>query len=292
MSPSPYSQAIAAAYHDRQPIVATPGAGPQGSAAAYAVQRAVWQALAGDARPTAWKVAATAPGTTPFAAPILPQRLFEGTLNAPATLSAGLLIQPGLEAEIAVRFGRDLLPRPEPYRPDEIRAAIAHLCIAMEVVDSRLADPPSAGPDWRLADHLLNGALILGTPLPDWQDLGLDALPVRVHAGEECLCDRPGIQPLGDLFHCLPWLIGHAGGLRAGDVVTTGAWTGMHPIPASASLPLSCVVEFTGLGSASLIVQQQETALPQHRPNARPAPAGTHQPARSRLHTLLTVNHV
>ena len=252
MSPALHTQALLAAYRDRQPVVATPHSGPMGAAEAYAVQHAVWQALAGDARPTAWKVAAAAPGEAPMAAPILPQRLLEGALNAPAALPAYALIRPGIEAEIAVRFGRDLPPRPEPYRPDEIRAAIADLYVAMEVVDSRLADPQAAGSDWRLADHLLNGALVIGTPIPDWQGLRLDALQVRAHAGGRCLADRIGTQPLGDLFHCLPWLISHIGGVRAGDVVTTGAWTGMHPLENLDTLPLSCQVEFAGLGSAAL----------------------------------------
>ena len=254
MSPALHTQALLAAYRDRQPIVAIPHSGPMDSAEAYAVQRAVWQALAGDTRPTAWKVAATAPGEIPMAAPILPQRLLVGTLNAPASLPVHTLIRPGIEAEIAVRFGRDLPPRAAPYPPAEIRAAIADLCVAMEVVDSRLADPQSAGPDWRLADHLLNGALVIGTPIPDWQALRFDALQlqVRVHAGGRCLADRIGSQPLGDLFQCLPWLIEHIGGIHAGDVVTTGAWTGMHPLEGLDSLSFSCQVEFAGLGSAAL----------------------------------------
>lgn len=285
MSLAPYAQAIVAAYHDRQPIEAAAAFGPRGAAEAYAVQRAVWQTLAGDARPTAWKVAATAPATRPFAAPILPQRLFASGPNSPASVPIDLFIRPGLEAEIAVRFGRDLPPRPQPYQTAEIRAAIADLCVAMEVIDCRLGDAQSAGSDWRLADHLLNGALILGTPLPDWQDLGLDALQVRVHGGEQCLCDRPGQQPLGDLFHCLPWLIEHAGGLRAGDVVTTGAWTGMHPLDGLeglASLPFSCLVEFSGLGSASLTLHPPAAAARLLNPHHNQA-AGMAQTTRASI---------
>lgn len=252
MSLDLYTQALLAAYQDRHAVLARRDSGPIGDTEAYAVQRAVWQALAGEARPTAWKVAAAAPGDTPIAAPILPQRLLEGSKLKPAALPAHTLIKPGIEAEIAVRFGRDLPPRPTPYHPDEIRAAIAELCVAMEVVDTRLSDPQAAGADWRLADHLLNGALVIGTPIPNGQHLCLDALPVRVQVGGQVLADRNGAQPLGDLFHCLPWLIAHAGGLRAGDVVTTGAWTGMHPIEAQGTLPVSCWVEFIGLGSAQL----------------------------------------
>ena len=264
MSLSKHTQALLAAYQHRQPLDAhpsanpapDPSAGPIGSAEAYAVQRAVWQALAGNVRPTAWKVAAAGPGEMPMAAPILPQRLLNGTLNAPAKLPVQTLIRPGIEAEIAVRFGRDLPPRATPYQPAEIRAAIADLCVTMEVVDSRLADPQAAGPDWRLADHLLNGALVVGTTIRDWQDLRLDDLLVRVRAGGQVLANRTGTQPLGDLFHCLPWFIAHIGGVHAGDVVTTGAWTGKHPLEGLARVPFVCEVEFSdmtkALGSVSL----------------------------------------
>ena len=255
MSLSSYAQALIAAYHNRQPVAATPDAGPMGQNEAYAVQRAVWQALAADARPTAWKVAASAPGETPMAAPILPQRLFQGSIQTPAAIPPHTLIRPGIEAEIAVRFGQDLPPRMEPYRPEEIRAAIAELCVAIEVVDTRLADAPAAGPDWRLADHLLNGALIIGTPILNWQSLGLDNRPVRVQANGLTLADRPGLQPLGNLFHCLPWFVLHAGGVRAGDVVTTGAWTGMHPVHDLGPFPFTCEVEFSDLGSAAVSFQ-------------------------------------
>ncbi len=249
---SHHAQALQTAYRERLPVVATPDSGPANTAEAYATQRALWQALAGNVRPTAWKVTATAMGETPMAAPILPQRLFIGSSTTPAPFPSQTLINPGIEAELAVRFGQDLPPRPTPYRLEEIRAAIAGLCVTMEIVDTRLADPQAAGPNWRLADSLLNGGLIIGTPIPDWRDLHFDALPVRVHAGKEVLADRLGTQPLGDLFHCLPWLIGHAGGFRAGDMVTTGAWTGMHPLAGWGSLPLSCVVTFDDLGSAAV----------------------------------------
>ncbi len=260
MSLSMYAQAIVAAYHDHRPVAAACDAGPVDYNEAYAVQRTIWQLLAGSTRPTAWKVAAAAPGETPIAAPILPQRLLESSTLKPATIPAHTLIRPGIEAEIAVRFGQDLPDRPAPYRQDEIRAAIAELCVAMEVVDTRLSDAHAAGANWRLADHLLNGALVIGTPIPDWQTLRFDALPVRVQACGQILTDQIGLQPLNDLFHCLPWLVNHAGGICAGDVVTTGAWTGMHPVGGLGPLPFSCDIEFSGLGSASVTFIQGSEA--------------------------------
>jgi 2-keto-4-pentenoate hydratase len=50
----------------------------------------------------------------------------------------------------------------------------------------------------------------------------------------------------------LPWLAAHAarrcGGLRRGDVVTTGTWTGMHFAAAGDAIE----ARFPGLGQARL----------------------------------------
>lgn len=233
------------AYQLRQPIAADVAAGPASAEAAYAVHQAVWQAMAGEPRPRAWKVAAPDRTTPPMAAPVFPQRLAASPARFPGEGFLGL----GIEAEIAFRFGRDLPPRATPYTRDEIRAAIASAHVAMELVDTRLADPEAAGPWWRLADNLLNGGLVIGTEIPHWRDLdlaGLGGLGVRIHANGHLLAESPGRPPLDDLFHCLPWWIQHIGGARAGDMVTTGAWTGMHPV----GLPGAVRVEFVGLGSA------------------------------------------
>lgn len=241
-TPADLAALLLHAYRQRQPLAVGADSGPASTADAYAVQQAVWRAMAGDPRPTAWKVAAADRTTPPMAAPVFPQRLAASPARFPAEGFIGL----GIEAEIAFRFGRDLPPRATPYTRDEIRAAIASAHVAMELVDTRLADPQAAGPGWRLADNLLNGGLVIGTEIPHWRDLDLAGLTVRIHANSRLLAETPGRPPLDDLFHCLPWWVQHIGGARAGDIVTTGAWNGMHPV----GLPTAVRVEFVGVGSA------------------------------------------
>ena len=151
----------------------------------------------------------------------------------------------GIEAEIALCFGRDLPARAEPYQADEIRAAVVSAHIAMELVDTRLADADAAGPFWRLADNLLNSALVIGAEIPNWRDIDFSKLTVRVNAKGNCIAESLGRQPLDDLFYCLPWWIEHIGGAKTGDIVTTGAWNGMHPI----DFPAEVGVEFVGVGN-------------------------------------------
>ena len=229
------------AYKTCQPLEASPESGPLSVAQAYAVQRAVWREMTADARPAAWKVGAPNRQTEPTAAAVFPHRV----AHSPAHFSSDDFHTLGIEAEIALCFGRDLPARAEPYRQEEILDAIASAHVAMELVDTRLADPDAAGPLWRLADNLLNGGLVIGEAIQNWRELDFSGLSVRVEANGCRLAETLGRPPLDDLFYCLPWWIAHSGGAKAGDIVTTGAWNGMHP----ASLPAEVSVEFVGVGS-------------------------------------------
>lgn len=231
------------AYRSCQPLDVHPELGPADVPAAYAVQRALWRAMVGDSRPTAWKVGAPNRQTEPTAAAIFPQRMADSPAQFPVDDFRTL----GIEAEIALRFGRDLPPRAQAYRREEILAAIASAHVAMELVDTRLSDPNAAGPLWRLADNLLNGGLVLGPEIPDWRELDFAGLSVRAVANGQSLAVTVGRPPLDDLFHCLPWWIDHVGGAKAGDMVTTGAWNGMHPV----GLPTAVRVEFLAAGAAA-----------------------------------------
>lgn len=258
----PYADALIHAYRNHARFQPAPDQGLADAEFAYAIQRAVWQDLAGAERPRAWKVAAARRDAEPIAAPIFPRCLVLGRAEFPADLFFGL----GVEAEIAVRFGRDLPARPLPYSRMEILDALAGLHVAMELVDTRLADAEAAGPFWRLADNLLNGGLVVGDEVPGWRELDFSVQTARVIAGGEVIAETRGRPPLDDLFFCLPWWINHVGGALAGDIVTTGAWNGMHRLTLPDQDSIEAVVEFAGLGSARVRV-----GTPVTRPASRSA---------------------
>lgn len=238
------------AYTTGQRLDVLPDSGPLNIEQAYAVQRAVWRKMTAGARPAAWKVGAPNRTSEATAAAIFPQRV----ARSPATFSARDFHTLGIEAEIAVCFGRDLParadPRAEPFRREQILAAIDSVHVAMELVDSRLADTQAAGPLWRLADSLLNGGLVIGEAIPDWRELDFSKLTVRAYSGEKLLTETVGRPPLDDLFFCLPWWLTFNGGAQAGDIITTGAWNGMHPV----GLPAEVSAEFVGVGSVSAVL--------------------------------------
>lgn len=238
------------AYRSREALDVLPESGPASIEQAYAVQRRVWQAMSHVARPAFWKVGAPNRSTTPTAAAVFPQRVVHCVAAKPALLQVDDFRSLGIEAEIAVCFGRNLPARTTPYNAEEISAAIDSVHVAVELVDTRLADPEAAGPLWRLADNLLNGGLLVGEAITNWSALDFANLNVRVEANDQILAYTLGRQPLDDLFYCLPWWIAHNNGAMAGDIVTTGAWNGMHPI----GLPSRARVEFIDVGSVSLRV--------------------------------------
>ncbi len=241
------AQALVKAYREHAPHIPGSDIGPSDAASAYGIQKEIWRAMIGSVRPTAWKVGAPERASTPLAAPVFPGRLAIGQARFPA----GLFFSPSIEVEVAFRFGQELPPRARPYARAEIMDAIASAHVAMEIVDSRLADAEAAGHLWRLADHMVNGALVIGDPIVGWRELDFPGLTARVLSDGQVLAESVGQPPLDDLFHCLPWWIRHIGGVLAGDIVTTGAWNGAHRV----QLPASVQVDFPGLGEARAFLE-------------------------------------
>jgi 2-keto-4-pentenoate hydratase len=238
------------AHQGQHRFLASADNGPVDAAQAYAVQTQVWQSLIGKTRPHVWKLGAASNTSEPVAAPIFPTRYSV----SPGEFRRRGLCSIGVEAEIAVRFAHPLAARPTPYSREEILDALGSLHVAMEIVDRRLHDAEYAGPLWCLADNLVNGALIIGAEIPRWREQTWPGRRVSIVADGALLDERQANPPLDDMFHCLPWWIDHVGGARAGDVVTTGAWTGMHPIGEARELR----VAFEGLGEclASLVAAE------------------------------------
>ena len=218
---------------------------PATAADAYAVQDAVARRLGAVA---GWKTAAPNPETTPIAPP-----LFAASVVAsPATLTATQFHMIGIEAEIAFRIGRDLPPRATEYTTAEVVAAVEALHPVVEVVDSRLADWQDVDPLWRLADNQTNGALVYGPGLADWQAIDLMRQPVRLSIDGAVVVGARGGNPGGDPVRLLTWLVNHCtahrGGLPAGQLVTTGSYTGMLFAPPGATV----LAAFAAIGEVAI----------------------------------------
>lgn len=245
LDPRPIADALARAWqgadrlsNDQVPVADT--------AQAYAVQTLVAARLG----PVGgWKVGAASDQGEPNCAP-LPASVVvpQGT---PLAVPARSLR--GMELEVAVRLGADLMPGDALPTPDAIAAAIDCVMPAIEIVDTRLAEGRGAPVPAKLADLQSHGALVLGAPVKaDLRAIDLRSLRAQLWFDGERVADTTGGHVAPDVMRLIAWLARHAQArglpLRAGQVITTGTCTGLLMAPAGARVE----GEVAGLGRVAL----------------------------------------
>ena len=219
-----------------------------GADEAYAVQSAVADALGwfADAGPRYWKSGGQSRQATLTHAP-LPAH---GVWESPAAANAFPFARRGVEAEIALRIGRDV-DAALAAGLDEASAAglVDAMAVTIEIVDSRWSEYMASPPLLRLADLQCHGALIIGEWQP-WKPRDWPRQLCRVMIGDRDPVERRGTHPLGTptwgLGAWLRHVTGNEATVPAGTVVTTGSWVGIL----DAEQGDLVVAEFAGVGSA------------------------------------------
>lgn len=139
----------------------------------------------------------------------------------------------GIEVEIAFKMGKDLPPRDTPYTREEVIAAIASMHPAIEILETALLDPGKATKLTATADMAVHGGFVYGEAVPNWQDIDFSAESVSLSIDGAVRVERKGSNTSGDLMRLLPWLANDGAsrteGLKKGDWITTGSWTGNTP---------------------------------------------------------------
>jgi 2-keto-4-pentenoate hydratase len=177
--------------------------------------------------------------------------IYGGTIHAsPCKLPASTVPQCGVEGEVAFIFRRDLPSRDKPYTRNEV-AAVLDACAAIEVVHSRFAQKANVSNLEKLADSISNGALVHDVPRSDWRDLRLGQLHVTLSVNGKSRLEQVGGHPTGDPLGVAVVLANmwrEKGGVRAGQFVTCGSFTGLKFLKPGDV----CSVKFEGLGSAEV----------------------------------------
>ena len=210
--------------------------------AAMSVQGATITALNG--RVGGWKVGFNAQGQS-MAGPML-ANCIQASGSRWTIGTAGPILA---EVEIAVRLKYDLPPRPaKPYGRADIAAAVSHVMAGIELIRSRLREGPAAPfPIW-LADRLGNAGYILGEEVSGLADRDLSALRCQLRVDGTLMHDKIGGHPQNDpLAPVVAYANGQndvLGGLRAGQIVTTGSLI----VPLSCRNPVELEAEIDGLG--------------------------------------------
>lgn len=210
---------------------------------AYALQDIIAEAMG---QIGGWKVGASTPEATPVSAPM---PLFGGYGKSGDLVAKNMKRLRGVEGEIAFLIGTDLPPRATPYSHDEIAAAIASAHPAIELLESAFIDPDKVDRFSSLGDLASNGGFIHGAAIPNWQQVDLTKESITVSVEGVIRFQGTASNTAGtDLIRLVEWLANvgavNQGGLRKGDWVTTGSWSGKtHVEPGGSAL-----VEFSSCG--------------------------------------------
>ena len=195
------------AHHTRAPYRNLPEAiAPRTVAEAYAAQAALCQLWSARRGPVAGLKIAT---TTKIMQQLMGiDHPCMGTIFAtrvqasPAAIAKADFINVRIECELAVRLGRDLPKAAAPYTREGVRAAVAEIMPAFELIEDRFAEYKATNALSLIADNAWNGGIVLGpaTPLPPGLDL--DAIGGTLLSDGREIATGKTDDPLG----ALAWL--------------------------------------------------------------------------------------
>jgi 2-keto-4-pentenoate hydratase len=209
--------------------------------------------IAGIGGMAGWKTGPAQPGSDPAFTP-LPKIDIHAS---PAALADIRAFRPEVEVEIALRFGKDLPPRPgQPYTADEVIDAIDAVLPAIELIGSRYDDRKAVDTFETVADFRSNLSAVIGGPGKPWREardfvsvgmtLAYDGKQVaEVPGGPSTAVVLDLATRLAAYAQTRPWPVKH------GDVVITGSRIGPLKLPPEARQVTATV---DGLGTVSLTV--------------------------------------
>jgi 2-keto-4-pentenoate hydratase len=191
------------------------------------------------------------PQEKPFRAPVFASNVLKSPARVPVALAPSRFIEP----EVVFRLTRDLPPRSGIYHADEVADAM-DACPAFEIIATRFDTSERTLRDMlnqratmveAYADHITNGAFVLGPPLKNWQEIDFARMHVTMKAGDKTIVDTVGghafINPFLPVVNLANELRDKSG-LKAGQFVATGSFSGYFPVDLGALV----VAEFDHFG--------------------------------------------
>jgi 2-keto-4-pentenoate hydratase len=153
-----------------------------------------------------------------------------------------------VEAEFVVKLGVDAEPGRTEWTPQDAAPLVGALHVGIETAGSPLASINALGPAVVISDFGNNAGLIVGPEIPNWRAFGNDQLTSETfvddrRVGTGSAASIPG-GPLAALAFALARCARRGLPLRAGQLISTGATTGIHDI----RIGQSARVVFRGVG--------------------------------------------
>lgn len=157
--------------------------------------------------------------------------IFKGDVQlSPGRVGSSSTNLRGIEAEIAFRFTKDLPARATDYSRGEVEDAMEAFA-AIELLNSRYAEPGPRTTLEKLADRIVQGGIVCGTPRQDWKSIDWAKLEVVLTVDGSDIASNTGSHPVGDAVAPALALVNSlrkTTGVKAGHIMTTGTWTGVN----------------------------------------------------------------
>ena len=215
-----------------------PGPLPTTLADAYARQDeaiAIWpDEIAG------WKVGGIADswadrlGESRLVGPIFRRRVWQaraGTVTPLPVIPDGFA---AVEAEYVFVLAAPAPAARTEWTPLQAAELVGELRVGIELAGSPLATINDLGPAVTVSDFGNNAGLLIGEPIADWRSRPLESLTCETHVNDRSVglggAASVAGGPLAALAFALACCARRGRPLRSGDVVSTGACTGIHPI--------------------------------------------------------------
>jgi 2-keto-4-pentenoate hydratase len=238
------AELLLTARRERNPILNLPeGLRPTNLAESYRLQEIIAATLG---TVGGWKVGAPSPDAEPLCSPM---PLWGGYAETNGTIGDSYSRLRGVEAEIAFLLGKDLPVRATPYTREEVTAAIASVHPAIEILESGFDNPDEVDRLSVIGDLQVNGGFAYGEGLSAWHAIDFNQESSTVIVDGVVRVDTKASNSAGtDLLRLVTWLANEGmtrtGGLKAGDWITTGSWTGK----VLASAGSEVIVRFSSFG--------------------------------------------
>lgn len=153
-----------------------------------------------------------------------------------------------IEPELAFFLGKDLPARAQPYTTAEIDSAISRTHMALELINSRYANPAQCIFPEMLADGLVNQGLFIGPQVNDERARDASEFSIHVTCGNNQVREHPGKHPNGlpraPLYWLVEFLRSRGQDLVAGQAIITGSFAGVIEVPLNTDVRIS----YEGLG--------------------------------------------
>ena len=141
-----------------------------------------------------------------------------------------------VEAEFIIRLGKDAPAGKTEWTAQEAAEYVGELMVGIEIAGSPLATINALGPTVVCSDFGNNDGQIIGQAISNWRDIAWEDMPVETiingkSVGKATAATIPG-SPLAALAFLLGAVAARGKPLKKGQIVTTGATTGIHDVAA------------------------------------------------------------